>query len=192
LPYDSGKGKRWMFSQLGEALPLMECGSARPGTDARQIYPGWIRCLAWTVFFLSSMGGMAFPYPTWAAVYQCRDRAGKNVLTDRPAQLRNCHVLSGRTTSGLTPSASPSQDAPPPVSSENPPEPPYDPAMAMDQPSDAEWSLPPPDPAASSSPSQPQPCSRGLNPLNPLSAPPCVRSDQSGANPPENVQTPVP
>lgn len=174
----------------------MESGAARQGTTPRRIHPGWVRCLAWMALLFSSVVGMASPYPTWAGVYQCRDKAGKTVLTDKPSKLHKCHALSGGTGSALMPPASRTkpQASAPPISNEGPPDPPYVPPMPPDQPADTQGasidSLPAPNPGASASASPPQPCARGLNPFNPLTAPPCVRSDQSEANPPEEAPPP--
>jgi hypothetical protein len=178
----------------------MECGSGKQMTEPRHAHHGWIRCMASMVLFFSSLAGVDSPYPAEAAVYQCRDKAGRTVLTNRPSQLRNCHVISEGTTPPATSSASTKspQGLPPPIISEGSPAPPYydDPPMTPDQPPDIEGSpfhsLPEPDPAMSSSTSPSEPCTRGLNPFNPLSAPPCVQSDPSGTNPPEAVPDPVP
>lgn len=179
-----------------EVLPLMECGSARQGTEPGGTHPGCVHCLASLVLLLSSVASVDSPSPTWAAIYQCLDVAGKPVLTDRPSQLHNCHVLSEATASAPTPRAlsTTPQVSTPPISSDIPPAPLYAPPLPPNRPADTPGasigSLPAPNPGASSSPSPPQPCARGLNPLNPLSAPPCVRSDQSGAKPPEAEPAP--
>ena len=172
-----------------EVLPLMDCGSARQGTEPRRTYPGCVHCLVWMVLLLCSVVTVDSPDPTWAAVYECLDAAGKTVLTNRPSQLHNCHVLSEETASDPTPPAAGTtpQVSAPPISSDMPSAPPYAPPMPPNRPADTQGSSigssPVPNPGASPSPSPPQPCSRGLNPFNPLSAPPCVRSDQSGTNP---------
>ena len=167
-------------------------GSVRHGTGPpRRPPPGTVHRIVWMVLLLSSMVSVDAPYSTWAAVYQCRDAAGKSVLTNRPSQLRNCHVFIEE--NALSPtlpgtSATP-QVSPPPINSDIPPAPPYvSPIPPPNRPVDTQGasmsSLPAPNQGASSS--LPQPCSRGLNPLNPLSSPPCVQRDQSGTKPPGN------
>jgi hypothetical protein len=173
----------------------MECSSARQRTKPRRTRPGCVHCLVSTVLVLSSVVSLDSPDPTWAAVYQCLDAAGKTVLTNRPSELHNCQVLSEGTDSAPTPPApnTTPQVSTPPISSDIPPAPPYAPPnappMPPNRPADTQGasvgSLPAPNPGVSSSLSSPQPCSRGLNPLNPLSTPPCARSDQSGAKPPD-------
>jgi hypothetical protein len=169
----------------------MECGSARQRTKPRRTRPGCVHCLVSMVLLLSSVASLDSPDPTWAAVYQCLDAAGKTVLTNRPSELHNCQVLSEGTDSAPTPPApnTTPQVSTPPMSSDITPAPPYAPPMPPNRPADTQGasvgSLPAPNPGVSSSLSPPQPCSRGLNPLNPLSAPPCGRSDPSGAKPPD-------
>jgi hypothetical protein len=170
--------------------------SARHRTEHPRICPGGVHCLVSMMLLFSSVVGLVSSYPTWASVYQCRDAAGKSVLTNRPSQLRNCFVLSEETPSAPTPpeaSATP-QDSPPPMNSDISPPPSYAPPMPPNRQADTQGSSisspPPPNPGASLSPSPPQPCSRGLNPFNPLSAPPCVQSEKSGAKP--SGATPAP
>jgi hypothetical protein len=181
-----------------EILPVMECGSGRQGTEHHRIHPGCMPCIISMVLFLSSVVSVESPYLTWAAVYQCLDAAGKPLLTNRPAQLHSCHMLNDGTASALTlhgPSTPP-QVSPPPIRSDRPSPPPYVPLMPPDLPTDIQGesigSLPAQNPGASSLPSSPPPCARGLNPLNPLSTPPCVGSDQSGAPPPGAAPAPSP
>ena len=173
-------------------------GSGRHGTEHHRTRPGSIHCLASMMLMLNSVVSLASPYPTWAAVYQCRDAAGKNVLTNRPSQLNNCHVLIEETASTPTPAAAITtpQILPPPMNSDIPPTPPTAPPLPpnrqVDTQGSSSGSLPPANPGASSSRSPVQPCSRGLNPINPLSAPPCTRSDQSGTNSPGAAPAPSP
>ena len=105
------------------------------------------------------------PSPALAAIYECRDATGKTVVTDSPKGLHNCEMRSKGTASTLTPSdASPTpQVLLPPIGSDQPSPPTDDP-------------LPPPL-------HTPQPCSLDLNPLNPMSGPPCVPSKQSRTQP---------
>lgn len=178
-------------------LPLMNGGPASQETRPLRTFPECVLCLVSVGLFLSSVASMNSPYPAWAAVHQCLDAAGKTVLTNRPSQLHNCHVLSEETASTPappTPITTP-QVSSPPISSDIPPAPPYAAPAPPNLPDDAQGSsigsLPPPHPGASLSPTPPQPCSRGLNPFNPLSAPPCARSDESGTNPPEAASGPT-
>ena len=177
--------------ESAKVLPLMIGGSATQRTEHRRTRPGSVHCLVSMVLMLSSVVSVASPSPTWAAVYQCRDAAGKSVLTNKPSQLRNCNVLSGEPALASTPPAPSTMPrvSPPSFSPDIPPTSSYAPPMPPNQPVDPQGasigSLPAPNPGASSSIPPPQPCPRGLNPFNPLNAPPCARSDQSGAKPPE-------
>jgi hypothetical protein len=198
VAHKSCSAKDWRSVNSAEILLVMEYGSGRQGMDHHRIHHGCMPCIVSMMLFLSSVVSVGSPYLTWAAVYQCLDAAGKPVLTNRPAQLHNCHVLSEGTASALTPleASTPSQVSPPPIRSDRPSPPPYVPFMPPDLPTDIQGasigSLPAPNPEASSLPSPPPPCARGLNPLNPLSTPPCVRSDQSGAPPPVAAPAPSP
>jgi hypothetical protein len=174
----------------------MECGLPRQGRGPHRTHPGRLPCHVLMAVLLSSVVSGSSPDPTWADVYQCFDDAGKTVLTNRSSQLHNCHMLSEGTASDLTPpeaSTSP-QVASPPIRSGISSPPPYVPPPNL--PTDIQGatigSLPAPNLGTSSSPSPPAPCARGLNPLNPLSAPPCVRSDQPGAQPPGAAPAPSP
>lgn len=180
-----------------EILPVMECESARQGAKHPGTDPGCMQCLVSMVLFLSSVVSAGSPYLTWAAVYQCFDVAGKPMLTNRPAQLQNCHMLieGSATDPTLSEVRPPPEGSPPLISSDRPSPPSYVPPMPPNLPTDIQGasigSLPVPNPEASSSPSPP--CAHRLNPLNPLSAPPCIRSDQSGAqSQPVAAPTPSP
>jgi hypothetical protein len=172
----------------------MECESGRQGIEHHPTHPGCIHCIVSMVLFLSSVVSVASPRLTWAAVYECLDAAGKPMLTNRPAELHNCHMLSDKPAPDVTPPdvRTPTQVSPPP----SPPSyVPNDPPMPGNLPTDQGASpglLPVPNSGAQSSPSMPPPCARGLNPLNPLNTPPCVQSDQSGAQPPEAAPAPSP
>jgi hypothetical protein len=165
----------------------MEGGSARQRTTPGRPPPSCVPCLVSTVLLLGSVVGVESPSPAWAVVYECQDTTGKTVLTDRPRGLHNCEMRTKGTASAVTPpDASPTpQVSPPPISSDRPFPPPYAP-LPPTLPTDTQGasidSLPAPNPRASPSPLAP--CARGLNPLNPLSTPPCVQSDQSEAQPP--------
>jgi len=171
----------------------MMCSTAGHGTGPpRQPPPGTVRGIVWMVLLLSSVVIVDAPYSTWAAVHQCQDAAGKSVLTNRPSQLRNCHVfIEENALSPMPPAASTTpQVSASPLNSDTSLAPSYTPPMPPNRPVDTQGasmnSLPAPNQGASSSLSPPQPCSRGLNPLNPLSSPPCVQKDQSGTKLPGN------
>src|ERR1041384_2312641 len=121
-------------------------------------------CIVSTVLLLSSVLYMEFPSLAWAAVYKCRDAAGEPILTNRPARLHDCQMLS--------------EDAPDlklPVA-----------PMPLNQQADQGASFdsrPAPNPGAPSSPLPPG--AGSTNPFDPPRTPPCVRPDQSGAQPPE-------
>jgi hypothetical protein len=146
-------GKRLMFDQLGR--------------EDR------IQCMVSLVLLFSSALTVASLHLTWAAVYECLDAEGKPLLTNKPAQLHNCYLLSEGTDAELKPPevSSPSQVSPPSIIPDEPYPPPHAPSIP---------------------PKLSIPCAPGLNPLNPLSTPPCVQSDQSGAQPPEVTPTPSP
>ena len=170
----------------------MEYESGRQGTEHHRTHSGCMHCSVSMVLFLSSVVNVVSPCLTWAAVYECLDAAGKPLLTNRPAELHHCHMLSETTVPHLT---SPDISTPPQVS----PPPSYvpnDPPMPWNPPTDgaSTGSLPAPSPGAQSSPfpSPSPPCARGLNPLNPLSTPPCFESDQLGAQPPGAASAPSP
>ena len=143
----------------------MEGWSARQRTTPAQPPASRVGCLISTVILLGSVVSVESPSPALAAIYECRDATGKTVLTDRPKGLHNCEMRSKGTASTLTPSdASPTPKVlHPPIDSDEPFPPINDP-------------LPPPL-------HTPQPCSLALNPLNPMSGPPCVPSNQSGTQP---------
>jgi len=168
----------------------MDGDSVRKGTWLRRTYRSCVFCLVWMVLSVSSVARVNSPDSAWAAVYQCRDAAGKTVLTNRPLRLNNCRVLSEDTASASTPSVAivTPQVSPPPmnsdVSSSSPFIPPLPPNRQSDAQGSAVGSIPAQTRGASLSPSPPQPCSRGLNPFNPLSTPPCAQPGQSGTNPP--------
>lgn len=166
----------------------MEGRSARQRTTPARPPPSSVRCLISTVLLLGSGVSVESPSPAWAAIYECRDATGKTVVTDRPKGLHNCKMRSKGTASALTPSdASPTpQVLPPPISSDQPsppPDAPLPPPLPTDSQGASIGSHPAPKSGTSSSSSSPQPCSLELNPLNPMSGPPCVPSNQSGTQP---------
>ena len=162
-------------------------GTARQGTESHWTARGDVHRLVSMVLLLSTIIGAGSPFPARAAVYQCRDAAGRTVLSNKQSELKNCQVLTDQ----MAPASMPPD---PSGSSEIPPASPYVAPMPPNLPADTQdpsgGSLPPPNRSAPSSPSQLQPCSPGLNPLNPLNNPPCVRSDQSGGKPSEAAPVP--
>jgi hypothetical protein len=163
----------WCSVNAAEILLVMECESGRQGTEHHRTHPGCIHCMVSSVvLLLSSVVSVAAPQPTRAAVYECLDAGGKPLLTNQPAQLHNCRMLSEGTHSEQKPSevSTPPPVSPPPIISDD-----YTPSHVPSMP-----------------PNLPTPCARGVNPLNPLSTPPCIRSDQSGAQPPEVAPPPSP
>jgi Domain of unknown function (DUF4124) len=163
----------WCSVNSAERLLVIECESDRRGTAQHPTHPGCIPCVVSLVLLLSSVVGVAFPHLTWAAVYECVDAGGKPLLTNQPAQFHNCRMLSEGTDSEQKPAevSTPAPVSPPPII----PDGPYPPSHVPSMP-----------------PKLQAPCAPGLNPLNPLSTPPCVRSDQSGVPPPEVAPLPSP
>jgi|CXWL01.1.fsa_nt_gi hypothetical protein len=107
-----------------------------------------------------------------ASLYECRNAAGTLIYTDSPAQLERCQPVGGAgpsrlgtvggtaPSSPLTPAAqspAPPAAVPPTPHSSDPPV--GSPAMA---------------PSGGSPSTEESPCALGVNPLNPLSAPPCA------------------
>jgi hypothetical protein len=168
---------------LVEVLAVTLGGSGRQGGKCPRPAPGNAHRLVSMVLQLACIGLLGCPYPAGAAVYQCLDRAGKTVLSNKQSGLHHCRVLSEDhapastpPNAGMTPPGSS-----PPMNSEIPSAPPSVPPMPPDQPAGMQESSNVTAPAPSSS--QLRPCSYGMNPLNPLSNLPCVQSDQSGAVP---------
>lgn len=155
-------------------LLMMKCETGRQKTTHHRSRPSRIYGMVSLAVLLGSVVDIEFPHLTWAAVYECVDAGGKSVLTNKPAQLHNCHMLSEDTNSELTPSeaSTPPEVSPPSIRPERPPRPSRIP------------SLPPSN--------VPTPCASGINPLNPLSSPPCVHSGQSEGQPPQSAPTPPP
>ena len=149
-----------------------------------------------TVIILNSVPNMNLLPPTWAEVYQCRDAAGKPVLTNRLEGLNHCRLLSRDANPVANPPAlnQPPQGPIPPINSDVSAPPPSAPPIPTNQPTDTRGPSAGSPPAANlaAPPSTPsaQPCLRGVNPLNPLTAPPCIRSDQSEVKPPGTIPTP--
>ena len=114
----------------------------------------------------------------WAAVYQCVDKTGKTILTNRPTGLRHCHVIIEDTVAGSkTGAGRKSQGSTEPIDSGV-----GDGLTPIPLPNDSGYprmdnpNAPPP---TSSIPSPPgQPCPPGVNPLNPLNDIPCSSSGE--------------
>ena len=163
-------------------LLVMESGSARQRTTPRRSHSSCVPCLVAMVLLWGSVASVESPSVAFAAVYECRDATGRTVLTNKPRSLHKCEMRIQGTAS-------------PPMSSARPSPPSYTP-LPPTLPPENQWTsidpLSSPHPRAPSSPSPSAPCARGFNPLNPLSAPPCVQSDQPGTQPPEASPTPSP
>ena len=175
---------------VAEGLLLMKHGKAGHGREPRCSQSRVVNSIVLMVILISSVMDVGSPSPTWAAVYRCHDAAGKPVLTNRPTYLYSCTLLSGGTASDPTTPQSPTPPVDPdmPALATTPPTLPSGPtdsqAHSMGVPP---MSAPLPNPAPLVSPSPAQPCPRGVNPLNPLSAAPCVQAGQSGAPSPGGV-----
>ena len=128
-----------------------------------------------------------------ATIYQCLDASGAKVLTDTPAQLRNCTALSaGPTTPSTGPLGTVQERAAgsPPLASTPmaPPGAPPSPAVPRSPstvstmpPSDPTESEPPPGaddelPPSGQTPPSIQPCRQGVNPLSPFGSVNCPPS----------------
>jgi hypothetical protein len=95
-------------------------------------------------------------------LYECTDGSGSRIFTDRPAQLQRCKLLSATQSSSA------------PQATQMPPVPmPYQNALpATIDPPPAPFTAPA-DSSMGSHQTVQQPCTPGVNPLNPLAAPPC-------------------
>ena len=136
-----------------------------------------------------------------ATIYQCLDASGAKVLTDTPAQLKNCTALSaGPTMPGMRPpaavqepAAGSSSLAPTPASPPGAlpfPAVPRSPSTVSTMPpSDPMESEPPPGaddelPPSGQEPPNIQPCRPGVNPLNPFGSANCPPSVPPAASTP--------
>src|ERR1700704_1281569 len=162
----------------------MECESGRQGLEHHRIRP--IHYFVSIVLLLRGLVSVESPSLTWAAVYECLDVRGNPLLTNRPSQLHNCHMLIEETASDQTPSqvSPPPEVSPTTISSDRPSPPSYAPPMPLP------LNLPTDHGASAGSLSASNlggqslaspPCAHRLNPFNPLSTPPCVRSVHSEA-----------
>ena len=128
-----------------------------------------------------------------AGLYECRDSSGTLIYTDSPAQLDRCQPIASGGTSRLGLVGGTSISAPPapePVSSLPAPIAP----LPATEPGAA--GIPPAMPAGGLAPSggspvglagrstDTPPCIPGMNPLNPLSAPPCDTAPPPVPQPP--------
>ena len=128
-----------------------------------------------------------------ATIYQCLDASGAKVLTDTPAQLKNCTALSAGPTTPATrppaavqdPAAAAPLVAPTPVSPPGAPPFPAAPrspsTVSTMPPSDPTESEPPPGaddeiPPSGQAPPSIQPCRPGVNPLSPFGSANCPPS----------------
>ena len=107
-----------------------------------------------------------------AGLYECRNEAGSMIYTDSPAQLKGCQPVGGGGSSRLgvgggTSSSSVTPTVPVPGS----PDPTNGPSAMP--PSDGPTPTTGTQAGTSSGSAEETPCVSAVNPLNPLSAPPC-------------------
>ncbi|MBK5282671.1 MAG: DUF4124 domain-containing protein [Nitrospiraceae bacterium] len=121
------------------------------------------------------------PSSTAGGLFECADASGARVFTDRPAQLRRCTPLSVNSAPASSPApqastARPYQETLP---------------MSIDPPPLPFFAQPVPPPQPIATPQQPPTadphCMPGINPLNPLAAPPCFQQAQPPAVPPTEL-----
>ncbi len=161
-----GKSAPLPGTRKGKTHPN-ECGPVgirRVSIDGRKNRGGHVRhpcmpCIISFVLLLSNIVDMESPPLTWAAVYECVDAGGKSLLTNRPARLHDCRILSEE----IVPNVPPSETSPLPEPS---------PPSQVPLPSNL-----------------PTPCAPEVNPLSQQNNLPCVRPDQSKAQPPEQLPT---
>src|SRR5215471_20720042 len=77
--------------------------SSRHRKESCRIPPRCLFRLVSIVIILNSVTNMNLFSPTWAEVYQCRDAAGKPVLTNRLEGLNHCRLLSREANPVATP-----------------------------------------------------------------------------------------
>jgi len=125
-----------------------------------------------------------------AGLYECHDASGAAIYTDSPAQLERCQPVASGGTSRLGlvggASSSPAQTPDPVPSYQSPPMPP---PMPFDQGSGGTTPMGGLIPSAANptslatGSSEVPPCLPGINPLNPLSGPPCPSSSAVPSEP---------
>ncbi|MGH7168340.1 MAG: hypothetical protein ACREII_07385 [Nitrospiraceae bacterium] len=133
------------------------------------------------------------PLSARATIYQCLDASGAKVLTDTPAQLKNCTALSAGPTTPTTrtPSTVQEQAAGSPPLAPTPMAPPSAPPFpAVPRSPSAVSTMPPSDPTeaelppgaddelppSGQTPPSIQPCRPGVNPLSPFGSVNCPPS----------------
>ncbi len=127
--------------------------------------------IVWLITLTVVGAAIGSAYVAHAGLYECRDSSGAPIYTDSPAQLDRCQPVANGGTSrlGLVGGTAPSApQMPEPVNSFPPPE---TPSPMSPHPGPAAVA-PPPGGLAGGSSEEP-PCMPGINPLNPLSGPPC-------------------
>ena len=126
------------------------------------------------VLLLTNVSWLAFPTSIWASVYKCVDQSGRTVLTNRKTEFQNCQVIlesaTGESKSGASKKPKPvsepmAEGAIPPFVDTSPP-----PNAFPNEP----WMY-----SSPGSTSSAQPCAPGVNPLNPMSTPPCTPTDDA-------------
>src|SRR5262249_58019297 len=110
---------------------LMRDDSSRHWREPCRIPRRCLFRLVSTVIILNSVANLNLLSPTWAEVYQCRDAAGKPVLTNRLEGLNHCRLLSSEANPVATPPALnlPPQGPIPPINSDVSPPPPSAPPI---------------------------------------------------------------
>ncbi len=135
--------------------------------------------LGLTVLSMSLVGVTYVP----AGLYECRSDAGKIIYTDSPAQLDRCQPVGSGAPSrlGVVGGASPSLSGPPASAVPALPDATVDPSgMAPPGGQAPSGGSPVGGPIGATEEST---CTPGLNPLNPLSAPPCASTAPSTPSP---------
>jgi len=138
-----------------ENLLVMECESGRQGLEHHRILP--IHYIVSIVLLFSGLVSVESPSLTWSAVYDCLDVRGTPLLTNRPLNLHNCHMLSEETSDQTPSEVSPPKVSPKPNISDRLSLPSYVPPMPLPLNLPTEPSLPPPVRSDfSGAPSQPE------------------------------------
>ena len=132
------------------------------------------------------------PLSARATIYECLDASGAKVLTDTPAQLKNCIPMSAgpavpgtrlpaavQEPAGVVPSLAPTLPRAPSEVSTMPPSEPIEPEPLPG----ADDELPP----SGQAPPSLQPCRPGFNPMNPLGSVNCPPGPSS-----PGAATPIP
>lgn len=130
---------------------------------------------------------LLFTNASAGSLYRCVTDTAGTIYTDNPAQLEQCAPI---TASGAVTSLATVSSGGPPISVQADPFPmtPTPPGSTLMMPSPGSLDQPIAEIPQNPAPNTP-PCPMGINPLNPLSAPPCPTDD---AVPPAPVNMPNP